>query len=304
MAFLHAWRRTFASKNGPPDPATRHVLHALSLYMNADGGSCYPSIETISADTAMNERTVRRHLQRAADLGWIVRSLRGGTGQAWKLYSYQAAIPKGADFVPVPLEEAPGEIPAPLTEGPGIDDSKHRTLATEGPGIDDTTSGRDARLSIQELSITSPVELKDMERPVGRVCKTTYPPEFEETWKEYPKREGGNGKKSALKAWKARLATGHSVADMHAGVIRYAAYCDAKGWAGTAYVKQAASFFGPEDPPHFLNDWKATQQPATQSRAQRVNDKLREIAQRGFSNERFDDIDYTAGIPAKPSWAE
>lgn len=42
---------------------------------------------------------------------------------------------------------------------------------------------------------------------------------------------------------------------MLAGVKRYAAYARATGSAGTQYVKQAVSFFGPDR--HFEESWQA-----------------------------------------------
>lgn len=84
---------------------------------------------------------------------------------------------------------------------------------------------------------------------------TDYSPEFEEAWQAYPKRAGGNSKAAAFKAWKARLKEGVSPADMQAGVTRYAAYVSATGNAGSQFVKQAATFFGPDR--HFEESWQA-----------------------------------------------
>lgn len=61
------------SLDGPDDPITCHVLHMISGYMDQHGGNCYPNIEDIAAVSKLNERTVRRHLDKAVDEGWIVR---------------------------------------------------------------------------------------------------------------------------------------------------------------------------------------------------------------------------------------
>lgn len=76
---------------------------------------------------------------------------------------------------------------------------------------------------------------------------------FEEAWKAYPKRAGGNSKGDARKAWAARLKAGVEPEDIVAGVHRYAAFCRADGKVGTVYVKQAATFFGPGE--HWTEDW-------------------------------------------------
>lgn len=70
------------------------------------------------------------------------------------------------------------------------------------------------------------------------------PEGFSECWEAYPKRSGGNSRKEAEKAYRARLKTGVDPADMLAGVQRYATYIRGTEREGTAYVKQAATFFG------------------------------------------------------------
>ncbi|HID9689643.1 TPA: hypothetical protein ACXI22_003621 [Citrobacter amalonaticus] len=87
-----------------------------------------------------------------------------------------------------------------------------------------------------------------------RSSMDVYSPEFEEAWQAYPKRAGGNSKAAAYKAWKARLKDGVKPEDMLAGVKRYAAYVKVTGSAGTQYVKQAATFFGPDR--HFEEVWQ------------------------------------------------
>ncbi|EPV3682151.1 hypothetical protein ACV4J9_004184 [Enterobacter kobei] len=84
---------------------------------------------------------------------------------------------------------------------------------------------------------------------------TDYSPAFEEAWQAYPKRAGGNSKAAAWKAWKARIKDGVNTEAMLAGVNRYAGYVRATGSAGTQYVKQAATFFGPDR--HFEEPWQA-----------------------------------------------
>ncbi|HGV9335250.1 TPA: hypothetical protein ACNOIO_002439 [Raoultella planticola] len=93
----------------------------------------------------------------------------------------------------------------------------------------------------------------------ARPAKQDYSPEFETAWDAYPKRAGGNSKAGAFKAWKARLKDGVKPSDMLAGVKRYAAYARATGSVGTQFVKQAATFFGPDR--HFDESWQAPSAP-------------------------------------------
>lgn len=83
--------------------------------------------------------------------------------------------------------------------------------------------------------------------------------DFEQAWGIYPKRDGGNSKAGALKAWNARKKAGVSTEDMLAGVRRYAAYCVARDMVGTQYVKQAVTFFGPDG--HYAETWATAQPP-------------------------------------------
>ncbi|TXT70715.1 helix-turn-helix domain-containing protein, partial [Enterobacter hormaechei] len=89
----------------------------------------------------------------------------------------------------------------------------------------------------------------------NRSSKENYSNEFEKAWQAYPKRAGGNSKAAAWKAWKARIKDGVNTEAMLTGVNRYAGYVRATGSAGTQYVKQAATFFGPDR--HFEEPWQA-----------------------------------------------
>lgn len=88
----------------------------------------------------------------------------------------------------------------------------------------------------------------------ARSSRQEYSPEFEQVWQEYPKRAGGNSKSAAFKAWKARIREGIKPETMLDGVRRYATWVRATGNTGTQFVKQAATFFGPDR--HFEESWQ------------------------------------------------
>lgn len=92
-----------------------------------------------------------------------------------------------------------------------------------------------------------------------RSAKQDYSPEFETAWQAYPKRAGGNPKPSAFKAWKARLREGVTPETLLEGVKRYAAYVRVTGSTGTQFVKQTATFFGPDR--HFEESWQTPSAP-------------------------------------------
>lgn len=98
---------------------------------------------------------------------------------------------------------------------------------------------------------------------------------FIEAYSLYPSRPGSS-KATALKAWKARLASGVDPDVIIAGVVRYAAYVRAAGTEPN-FIKMPATFFGPDQ--HYLADWTAPQPRASPRQAananmQRLNERL------------------------------
>lgn len=53
------------------DPVARHVLLCLANYADASGGSAFPSVARLCADTGLSESTVRRRLSMLVSLGVI-----------------------------------------------------------------------------------------------------------------------------------------------------------------------------------------------------------------------------------------
>lgn len=102
----------------------------------------------------------------------------------------------------------------------------------------------------------------DASRP-RRSTSDGYPEAFERTFAIYPRRAGGNPKRRAFRAWSARLRSGATADEIHAGVERYASFCDATGKTGSEFVKQAATFFGPDE--HFREPWSVGNQGARDS---------------------------------------
>ncbi|WP_019558504.1 YdaU family protein [Thioalkalivibrio sp. ALE12] len=96
-------------------------------------------------------------------------------------------------------------------------------------------------------------------QPEAKRNESEYPPEFEALWAQYPKRGGDNPQKKAFKAYTARLRKGVTHEDMMAGVMRYAAYCEQQGKVGTEFVKQAATFLGPDE--HWREEYRPPAKP-------------------------------------------
>jgi len=84
---LFTWRSAVCDSNLPA--TCRHVLLTVSLHMNERGGSCFPSVDRIAAETGLNRATVIRQLQRARDNGWLL----VGQSRGRASNTYTAAIP-------------------------------------------------------------------------------------------------------------------------------------------------------------------------------------------------------------------
>lgn len=73
----------------------------------------------------------------------------------------------------------------------------------------------------------------------------TQPERFSEAWELFPKRNGTNPQRDAIRAWNARLKEGISADAIIEGVKRYSAWCKATGKINTEYVMRTSTFFGP-----------------------------------------------------------
>ncbi len=88
------------------------------------------------------------------------------------------------------------------------------------------------------------------------VLDTSDIPEFEKAKEIYPARDGGQNWAAAARAWRARLKEGYSSEQLLAGTSAYAEFVQRSGRTGTQFVKQAATFYGPDC--HFMAHCDAT----------------------------------------------
>lgn len=96
LAPLFTWRSAISESTLPS--TTRHVALALSLYMNERGGSAHPGAGRLAKETALNVATVREHLAKLVEDGWLVIAEQGGQrGEKRKANEYVAHVPSGVD---------------------------------------------------------------------------------------------------------------------------------------------------------------------------------------------------------------
>jgi len=145
----------------------------------------------------------------------------------------------------------PSEETTPQSVKP--DSSEKDTGDSSGDYSPDSSA--DSKPSLAKSSQAKPSQGKKTagSDETGTKKKPNYPEEFERAWKAYPKRNGGNPKRSAHHAWAARVKAGADPEVIIAGVERYARWADATGKTNTEFVKRAVAFFGPDE--HYLEDW-------------------------------------------------
>jgi uncharacterized protein YdaU (DUF1376 family) len=119
---------------------------------------------------------------------------------------------------------------------------------------------RDAQRALSESPSVSPPSPSPSPSKIKSKSKkpTAAAPPFDEPWFEdfkaaYPKRAGDEGWPKALRAAQTRIRQGHRPEEFIEGAKRYAAFVRATQSEGTLYVKQAATFLGPDK--HFLASW-------------------------------------------------
>lgn len=175
--------------------------------------------------------TATTELQR---LGWLVKQGAGGraAGGGGLKTIYTITIPETVSTSATVTESETVLISATVVERATVPESVSPTVSTSGTGLYKEEVNTDRCIS----------------KP-----RSSEPEGFAECWAAYPKREGGNSRADALKAYRGRLKAGVLSVDLLAGVKRYAAYCVSKELVCTSYVKQASTFFGTGE--HWRESW-------------------------------------------------
>ncbi|MGM5670881.1 helix-turn-helix domain-containing protein [Enterobacter cloacae] len=225
------------------NPLRKLVL--LKLADNAsDHGECWPSYQHIADQCEISKRSVMIHIDALCECGLVKKELRpgpkGNSSNVYRLDFSSAGDSLGGSA----NRSLPGAGDSPRSAGDSLGGS-----AGAAPRI--SHSFEPVNESVMEPKYNGSSD----NHSENRSSKENYSNEFEQAWQAYPKRAGGNSKAAAWKAWKARIKDGVNTEAMLAGVNRYAGYVRATGSAGTQYVKQAATFFGPDR--HFEEPWQA-----------------------------------------------
>lgn len=240
------------------------IMARLADYSN-DDGVCYPSVETICRQLGLGESTVRTAIAELESAGWLRReSRRKGNRNTSNLYHLNAdRLEALARIEKDKVAALKQQRRANSFHQSDSDPSKYEPSDSGcSNGFHPSDSDKNGVFTRQNLTPDPQVNSKHESQDIGvcgkassqnRSSKENYSNEFEQAWQAYPKRSGGNNKLSAFKAWNARIKQGVKPETMLEGVKRYAAFMASEGKIGTSFVKQAATFFGPDK--HFDEPW-------------------------------------------------
>lgn len=242
------------------NPLRKLVL--IKLADNAsDTGECWPAVATIAYECEISSRSVQTHIRQLVKDGFVrVEERRDANGVNRSNIYHLTFNHEGEN--PAPYQK---QTPA---QGEGASPYGANRAGGEGEGYAppgaNGAGGEGAGAAPRISQLLEPVkEPKDPPLPPrGKVSRknkiTEYSPEFEIAWAAYPRRAGGQDKAGAFKAWSARIREGVSIQAMLDGTRRYADFVVATGAAGTQYVKQAKTFYGPSN--FFLEAWERPEQ--------------------------------------------
>ncbi|WP_448880084.1 helix-turn-helix domain-containing protein [Enterobacter hormaechei] len=248
------------------------IMARLADYSN-DDGVCYPSVETICRQLGLGESTVRTAIAELESAGWLRReSRRKGNRNTSNLYHLNADRLEALARIEKDKVAALKQQRRANSFHPSDSDPSKYEPSDSGcsNGFHPSDSDKNGVFTRQNLTpdpqvnskhdpqVNSKQESQDIGacgkvHSENRSSKENYSNEFEKAWQAYPKRSGGNNKLSAFKAWNARIKQGVKPETMLEGVKRYAAFMASEGKIGTSFVKQAATFFGPDK--HFDEPW-------------------------------------------------
>lgn len=210
------------------------LIAICSFRKSADDFCIEAGRDEIASRCGFNSSTVSTATTELQRLGWLVKQGAGGraAGGAGLKTIYTITVPETVSLSGTVAESETVLKSGTVAESTTVPDSATPTVPDSGTPLYTKKVNRDGRVSKPSNS-----------EPAG----------FADCWLAYPKRDGGNSRADALKAYRGRLKAGASPADLLAGVKRYAAYCTAKGIIGTEYVKQASRFFGTGN--HWQESW-------------------------------------------------
>lgn len=244
-------------------PHAKLVFLTLKLNLGPTGiDVLYPAVVEaqtgLSADQVALAMDMLEHtgwIRRERNLVWIVEGLRYEPSRALsnqnhrtEIAAHLASLPRLAiidafrahyelDAVPR-IPSPPLPIPSANGNWNGMGDGIRHGIPKHGE--------TEERKTEEVKRSTDKEKLPSDHREKRAMVPDTLDDGFAGFWQRYPRRVGGNPKRRALMAWRARRRDGVTLAEMLTGLERYRAYLEHEGKLGTEYVMQAATFLGPD----------------------------------------------------------
>lgn len=221
-----------------------------------DEGRCWPSIAAIAKKTRLSRSQTQRTVHGLIGTGYVAltgNETGGAPGSTRQYRIVLSSLTGRTDATPTGSAHATGRAGA--TGSTHAQDGSHGCTQTGSAHATQTVSEPSVHVNPREQARSAaPVGEKTKKRESCAVAPHGGDPQgFADCWSAYPKRHGGNSRKEAVIAYRARVRSGATPEDLLAGVKRYAAFIRADGKEGTAYVKQASTFFGPAE--HWRELW-------------------------------------------------
>jgi len=105
------------------------VMRALASHANDNGGSCYPCLETLAAQSQCSRRTLQRVLKQFKKRGWITIEVGGGRcSNRYQILAHGWVVP-----ATVPAPSGTGLTPEPCHADTAPVSDRHRSSATLTP---------------------------------------------------------------------------------------------------------------------------------------------------------------------------
>ncbi|MDE3140381.1 MAG: helix-turn-helix domain-containing protein [Pseudomonadota bacterium] len=127
------WRAAICAEESPLNATERLVAFALAQFADADGGSCYPAVQTVAKAAALKERATQEALRRLDGMGYVQRIPTKTGGHAWRGYEYNLKMPEA----PAPRAgtqiEGAAPVAGPSLQAPATGASKLRHFTAEAP---------------------------------------------------------------------------------------------------------------------------------------------------------------------------
>lgn len=161
MSFRLDWQ--LAIRESGLRPSARHVALTLALRMD-EKGVCWPSLDTLAAETGLSEKTVRLRRDDLVEAGWlVVERHRGRRGRSENVSVYRATFPSE---IRSQLPDLDVEIRSSTTRNAVIEGRKsgHGYHRTRKNSKENSTRPRDGDLADAAVAARDTDELLSRER--------------------------------------------------------------------------------------------------------------------------------------------